>query len=125
MLRIMLFCATLALVGANCCSATDINGKWNGKMQGPNGEMELVFVFKVTGEVLTGTVEGPMGEMALTNCKMNGNEFSFDVDAGDMTIGHKCKILADGTISMKTSGMPDGEGTEIILKRIPAEPAKN
>ena len=95
--------------------AIDIDGRWSGKMEGPEGgEMEMVFVFKVDGEKLTGKVEGPMGDMPMTNGKVNGTEFTFDVDAGWMTIGHLCKVLGD-SISMKIIGMPGD--MEIILKR--------
>ena len=77
-----------------------IDGKWIGKVNGPQGEMELTFTFKVDGDTLTGTDTSPMGEIKLTNGVVNGNEFSFDVDTGGMVINHKCKYLDDDTIDV-------------------------
>ena len=56
--------------------------------------MDLVFNFKAIGDSLAGTVESPMGEMPITNGKIDGKTFSFDVNAGEMTISHQC--TADG-----------------------------
>jgi len=126
MLRIMFVCVALMAASINFCSATDINGKWKAKMQaGPDGEgMELVFTFKLEGEVLTGTVVSPMGEIPLTNCKIKGDDVTFDVNVGDMTINHVCKILADGTISMKSSGMQGGNDAPPVILKKATEPEK-
>ena len=65
-----------------------------------------------------------MGEMELTNGKVKGDEFSFDVDMGGNTIGHECKISGD-EIKMKVKGLGgDDESApkrEFILKRAPAK----
>jgi hypothetical protein len=81
--------------------------------------MELVFTFKVDGEKLTGTVVSHMGEMEITNGKVNGADFSFDVEVMDAPILHTCKLEGD-EIKMKIEmgdmgggGVPD----EMILKR--------
>ena len=126
MLRIMFVCVALMTASINFCSAADINGKWKGKMQGgpDGGGMELVFAFKVSGEVLTGAVESQMGEMPFSNCKIKGDDFSFDVVAGDMTITHTCKVLADGTISLKTSGIPGSDGGSVMILTKVTEPDK-
>ena len=87
-------------------------------MQGPNGDMELTIVFKMVGEKLTGTLTSPNGDVEITNTKIDGKEFSFDVSFNDMTIKHKCKLKEDDTISMKVEGSPMGD-SEIILKRQP------
>jgi hypothetical protein len=111
----------LGMIGFSFASAID--GKWNAKMQGPEGDMDLVFNFKVNGDTLTGTIVSPMGELPISNGKVKGDEFSFDVDAGGMTIIHQCKALGD-SISMKLPGMPGNDGgTEIILKH-PVETKK-
>jgi hypothetical protein len=122
----MFVCVALMAASINFCSATDINGKWKTTMQGgPDGEaMELVFSFKLEGEVLTGTVTSPMGEIPLTNCKLKGEDLTFDVNVGEMVINHVCKIMADGTISMKSSGMQGGsDAPAAILKKV-TEPEK-
>jgi hypothetical protein len=79
-----------------------INGKWIGKVSGPQGDFELTFTFKVDGDTLTGTNSSSMGEVDLTNGVVDGNNFSFDVDVQGMTINHKCKYIADDdTIEVK------------------------
>jgi hypothetical protein len=98
--------------------AQDINGKWKGEMQSPNGPMELTFNFKVSGDTLNGTVASPMGELPISNGKINGKTFSFDVNANEFTINHQCIVMSD-SISMKVPGMPGGEDMAIILKRVP------
>ena len=77
-----------------------INGKWIGKVSGPQGEMELTFTFKVNGDTLTGTDSSSLGVIYLTNGSVNGNDFTFDVDLQGMVINHKCKYLDDDTIDV-------------------------
>lgn len=99
----------------------DINGQWTAKFETPDGQsMEIKFVFKVDGDKVTGKVEGPMGDMDISNGKLKGDEFTFDVDMNGMTIGHTCKIAGD-EIKMKLKDMPNEEMAkrEIILKRAP------
>jgi hypothetical protein len=102
----------------------EITGRWLSKFEVPNGEpMELTFTFKVDGEKLTGKVESPMGEIELTNGKVKGDEFSFDVDVGGNTIGHDCKISGD-EIKMKIKGFGGDDSQpprEFTLKRAPAK----
>lgn len=100
------------------CFATGIEGTWKAKMQGPNGDMELTFVFKMAGEKLTGTVKSPNGDIEITNTNVNGKEFSFDVSFNDMTIKHKGTLKEDDTISLRIEGGPNGD-SEMILKRQP------
>lgn len=82
-----------------------IDGKWIGKASSPQGEIELTFTFKVDGESLTGKNSSAMGEVDLSNGKVNGNEFSFDVDFQGMKIDHKCKYLDDDSIDVKANVM--------------------
>ncbi len=89
-----------------------IDGKWVGKVSGPQGDFDLTFTFNVKGNKLTGTSSSSMGEMDLTNGVVNGNKFSFDVDAGGMTISHKCTYLPDDSIKVKA----DVNGQEIDMK---------
>jgi hypothetical protein len=97
--------------------AAGIDGNWITKMSGPDGsEMELTFVFKMEGEKLTGLVQSPNGDVPISNTKVEGNKFSFDVSFNDMTIKHDCTLKEDDTISMKVVGTPMGD-TEMILKR--------
>jgi hypothetical protein len=108
-------CALLVIGFVNSCFAQDINGKWKGQMEGPNGSMDMVFTFKVNADTLTGTVESPMGELPISNGKVSGHQFSFDVSFNEMTINHQCTIAAD-SISMKIPGM-QGDTMEMTLRR--------
>ncbi len=113
-----LFICMAAFLTVSVARAQAIDGKWKGEMQGPNGSMGLTFDFKVTGDSLTGSVQGGMGEMPITNGKVNGKTFSFDVDVNDMTFSHQCTVMGD-SISMKINGFQGGEPMDIILKRVP------
>ncbi|MGC2656957.1 MAG: hypothetical protein WA324_03195 [Bryobacteraceae bacterium] len=74
---------------AVCAYAADIAGKWNATMQGPDGEMKIVFNFKMDGDKLTGTATGPMGDSPMSDIKLDGDNISFTVNAGDLKIVHK------------------------------------
>lgn len=115
MVRIGRICMILSLCIVGLGFAQDIDGKWTGKMQSPNGEVELVFNFKVNADTLTGTVESPMGNIPFSNTKVMGKKFSFDVSFNEMTISHQCISMGD-SIAMKVLGL-GGEDTTIILKR--------
>ena len=78
-----------------------IDGRWVGTASSPQGDFELTFTLKVDGNTLTGKNSSAMGETDLTNGKVNGNEFSFDVDMNGMVISHKCKYLPNDTIEVK------------------------
>jgi hypothetical protein len=74
-------------------SAADIAGNWKASVQGPDGSMEITFTFKVDGGKITGTSTSQMGEMPLSEIKVDGDNVSFVVAMQDMKILHK------GTIS--------------------------
>jgi hypothetical protein len=111
-----LFPVFMFMLVASAAYASDINGTWKTTMQGPNGDMELTFVFKIVDGKLTGVVQSPNGDIEIQNTKVNGKEFSFDVSIADMTIKHDCTLKEDDTINMKVSGTPMGDST-MILKR--------
>ena len=68
--------------------AQNLDGSWKGKMGTPNGDMDLIFTFKVDGDTLSGNVISQMGTLPIENGKINGNEFSFDVDVNGQIISH-------------------------------------
>ena len=118
MLRVIVFFVTIAF--GICTHASDFDGKWGGTMQGPDGEMQMVFNFKlVNGDSLTGTSIGPAGDLEILNGKVDGDNFSFDVDIYGMIIHHDCKVVND-TIEMVVPAM-DGEDVKIILTRLEEE----
>lgn len=92
-----------------------INGAWLGKVESPNGEMEITLTFKVEGDKLTGTNSSQMGEIPLLNGKVNSDEFTFDIEVGGNTISHKCKYMPNDTIDLKASIM--GQEFPMILTR--------
>ncbi len=107
----------LFLFVAATCFAGGIEGTWKAKMQGGDaGEMELTFVFKMVDNKLTGTIKTPNGDMEITNTKVDGKDFSFDVSFNDSKITHKCKLNDDDTISLKVEGSPMGD-MQMTLKR--------
>ena len=106
----------LFLLIASTGFAKGIDGTWKAEIQGPDGSFELTFVFKMVDGKLTGTVQSPNGDIAITNTKVNGKEFSFDVSFNDMTIKHDCILKEDDTIAMKVKGAPMGD-SDVILKR--------
>ncbi len=98
----LVFCS---FVACNAAKATGIDGKWKAKV-GPNGDMEITFVFKVNGENLNGTVTSPMGDQVIKNGKVNGNEFSFEISMMDHSIKHTGKL--DGEVIKLSMEMPEG-----------------
>ncbi|HLP16914.1 MAG TPA: hypothetical protein VK470_11680, partial [Bacteroidota bacterium] len=67
MKHIICVLALLVIGLAHVASAQDINGKWKGQMETPNGAMEMTFNFKVAADSLSGSVESPMGELPISN----------------------------------------------------------
>lgn len=106
------------LLVASSGFAKEIDGTWKATLQGPDGNFELTFVFKMVDGKLTGTVQSPNGDIAITNTKVNGKEFSFDVSFNEMTIKHDCTLKEDDTIVMNVKGSPMGD-SQMILKRQP------
>ena len=116
MSRLFYFCLVIFFT-MSVAQAQGIDGKWNGEMQGPNGAFALTFNFHVVGDSLTGAVESQMGDIPISNGKIDGKKFSFDVSFNEMTIKHECTVTSDSTISMKVEGMQGP--IEMVLKRAP------
>ena len=96
--------------------ASEIEGTWKTKIAGPDGEMELTFVFKIEDGKLTGVVQSMNGDTPISNTKVDGKEFSFDVSFNDMVIKHQCTVKEANTIIMKVTGTPMGD-MEMVLNR--------
>jgi hypothetical protein len=67
--------------------AADVDGKWAGSLDTPNGAVQIAYTFKADGQMLTGTTTGPDGG-AIKNGKIDGNKISFTVsiDFGGMPL---------------------------------------
>jgi hypothetical protein len=119
MLRKMSAALSFILLASVLCFAEDLNGRWEGKVKGPDGDdMAIAFTFKIDGDKLTGTVESPMGELPITEGTVKGDEISFSVKLGDDTITHQGKLVGD-TLTIKAHG-PWGD-MEFPLKRAAAK----
>ncbi len=73
-------------IGVVCCFVvcfavvTDLNGKWTGSIKAPDGnEYPVNYTFKIDGDKLTGTGSSPDGDVPITNGKMDGAKFSFNI----------------------------------------------
>ena len=78
----------LLLVFSITSNAQNLDGKWKGKMSTPNGDIELVFTFQVNTDSLTGNVTSQMGTLPIENGKVDGNEFSFEINIDGQVINH-------------------------------------
>ena len=87
--------AVLMLLLAVSSFAADVAGKWKSSVQGPDGEMQIVFDFKVEGDKLTGTVDSPMGSMPITEGKLDGENITFTVSTDQFTVVHKGTVSGD------------------------------
>jgi hypothetical protein len=108
----------LAMLMLGCAGtrfASNPDGKWTGKMQGPNGDADITFTFRVSGDTLSGSVGGPMGDLPISNGKVKKDTFTFDVSMGELVISHLCTHDGD-TVTMKVNGF-GGEPMEMVLKR--------
>jgi hypothetical protein len=122
MKTLLSICAALVLMlGTASLRAADVTGAWSTEMKTPDGQsFALTFIFKQDGATLTGTVQGPQGDpIAISNGKIDGNTFTFDVSFNGITIHHSCAVTGDDEIKMTTkSDSGDFPGVEITLKRV-------
>lgn len=88
-LTLSILLLTLSVFGA------DVTGKWKAAMQGPDGNMELTFNLKQDGAKLTGTVESPMGEMPVSEGKVEGDAIEFTVATDQFKVVHKGTVSGD------------------------------
>lgn len=103
--------------------AADISGDWTATMSTPNGEShQMTFTFKQTGGTVTGSMQGGQGgPIEISNGKIDGNDFSFDVSFNGMTLHHIGTVNGD-EISLKTKSGDNDQGggfppMEMTLKR--------
>ncbi len=99
--------------------AADVDGKWSGSVQGPQGEFPVAFTFKADGATLTGSTTGFDGaEVAIKDGKIDGNTISFTVtfDFGGMPfmLSYKGVVSPD---EIKMSGDAFGMPFEFVLKK--------
>jgi hypothetical protein len=96
MKRLMFLLAAFALSAL----AADITGTWKGTAEGPNGNIERTFVFKVDGAKLTGeTTSQMMGKSTITDGKIDGDNITFSITAkfqdNEMKLNYTGKVSGD------------------------------
>ena len=115
MVRKIQFTALFLLGFAGLCFGQDISGKWVATMHRPDTSFTVTFTFNASGDSLTGSVESPRGVLPISNGKINGSTFSFDVTMGNVTMSHQCVLMGD-SVMVKVPGM-QGDTMAIVLKR--------
>jgi hypothetical protein len=100
--------ALLTIALAVSAFAADLAGKWKATTEGPNGQMEIIFNFKTDGNKTTGTATGPMGDLPISDIKLDGENISFTVEAGEMKLVHK------GTISGNEMKLKVDAGDQVM-----------
>lgn len=112
---------TLCLLALTALAA-DVNGKWVAQMPGRGGQThEATFTFKADGDMLTGSISGPRGEMQISDGKITGDEISFSQTMEFK--GNQMKVKYTGTVSgdqIKFTRMREGgqgHGQEFTAKR--------
>ena len=116
---LMLFVAAgAATFGA---AAADVTGKWDGAVETDAGSGSPKFTFKQTGEALSGTYSGLLGEAQLTGTVKGADiEFSFKASpqGESVTVKYKGKIVSDtqikGTVDL--GGLGSGTFTATKVK---------
>ncbi len=103
MLTLGLLLAAVPAFGA------DIDGKWTGSVDSPNGAVQVGFTFKAEESTLTGTSIGPDGSSTpIKDGKIAGNKISFsltvDFGFGPTTFNYTGDV-APAQIKLHTSFM--------------------
>jgi hypothetical protein len=101
--------------------AADVDGKWAGSIESPNGPVNIAFEFKTDGTTLTGSTTGPDGsQVAIKNGKIDGANISFSValDFAGMPveIGYK-GVVSPAEIKMELDFM--GMPIPVVVKKAP------
>jgi hypothetical protein len=87
----------LSFIVCFAAAVADLSGKWTGTLKTPDGsEFPLSYTFKLDGDKLTGTGSGPNGDTPITAGKVNGTDFTFNLNVNDADIAHTCKYYSDG-----------------------------
>lgn len=86
----------VAAVFAATAVAADIDGKWKAEFTTPDGTPRTnTFVFKASGDTLSGTVAGAQDETPITNGKISGDTISFTAERPFGTFTYTGKMSGD------------------------------
>lgn len=107
-MRKKIFTTTLlALTCALICFAAvaDLSGKWGGAFKTPQGDFPVKYTFKVDGTSLTGTADSDQGSLPITDGKIDGANFTFNLDLNGNILKNVGKFYGDSvTIDIDFSG---------------------
>lgn len=114
--RAMVLGIVLAAVTA---FAADVDGKWTGAVNTPNGDLPVSFEFMAEGATLSGSMLGMDGmKIPIKDGKVDGSNISFSVtlDFGGMpfTLNYKGVVASD---QIKLSGDANGQSFELVVKK--------
>ncbi len=120
-LRKSIWALALVVLFAVTAAAASVDGKWKSEMQGPDGNTRTTtYTFKAEGEKLTGTISGRMGDTAISEGVVKGDDISFVVvrnfQGNEMKISYKGKVAGD-EIKM-TMQMGDMGERVMVAKRV-------
>jgi hypothetical protein len=121
MLRGVLMSVSMVLAVAAIALAADINGKWKGELDSPDGQkITNTFTFKVDGEKVTGTVFSSRSgtDAPIEDGTLKGDALSFtitrDIEGSKMKLRYTGKVKAD-EIAMTVAGDVGGQSFEMQL----------
>jgi hypothetical protein len=124
-IRVVSSILALVVLCAITAMAADISGKWVAQIPGRDGTpQEQVFMFKVAGGTLTGTISGGRGDQEISSGTVSGDDVSFVVirktQNGERKEMYKGKI-AGGEIKFTRTREGGGGGaatpTEFVAKK--------
>jgi hypothetical protein len=122
MIKKFLVFGVLLIVSILACNASEIAGKWKTIVQTPEGNLDVIYIFNVDGEKLMGSASSYMGEVQINNGKVEGDEFTFDLEVGMASpLVHKGKFKDDMiriSLILDTGG---GSPDDLILTRVTEE----
>ena len=101
--------ALALLLAATPAFAAEVDGKWTGSIDTPNGPVQVNYTFKAEGDTLTGSSTGPDGtSIPIKDGKIAGKKMSFsltlDFGAGPTTFNYTGE-LAGPELKLHTSFM--------------------
>jgi hypothetical protein len=121
MLRSVLMSVSMVLAVAAIALAADINGKWKGELDAPDGQkVTNTFTFKVDGEKVTGTVFSSRSgtEAPIEDGTLKGDDLAFSltrsVEGTQMKLRYTGKVKGD-EIAMTVAGDVGGQSFEMQM----------
>ncbi|WP_462266417.1 hypothetical protein [Mucilaginibacter sp.] len=94
--RLLFALLFISSLGVAIAAVADLTGKWTGSVSAPDGgNYGLTYNLKAEGAKLTGTVETPVGTAPITDGKISGNDFSFNVSLNGTDVPNKGKYYTD------------------------------